>query len=103
MRINAIGMLAFPASFIGPSFYQAVGKPMKAMVLALARPILAVVIMLIGVRMVGPLGAVAADPIAIMAAAVIVIVYLRRSFSGGGELGSPIQHGPPVDLTGPAG
>jgi putative MATE family efflux protein len=56
MRINAIGMLAFPASFIGPSFYQAVGKPMKAMVLALARPILAVVIMLIGVRMVGPLG-----------------------------------------------
>jgi predicted PurR-regulated permease PerM len=60
---------------------------MRATLLALARPILAVAIMLIGVRLFGPLGVVAADPIALVAGAAIVIVSLRKSFSKSGELG----------------
>ncbi len=87
MRVNAIGMLAFAAYFTGPSFYQAIGKPLRALILALTRPILATVLMFVGIRVVGPMGVVAADPIAIAVGAVIVAIYFRRSFSGSGELG----------------
>ena len=78
----------FAAYFTGPSFYQAIGKPLRALMLALSRPILATVLMLVGIRMIGPMGAVAADPIAIVVGAAIVAINFQRSFSKRGELGS---------------
>ena len=87
MRVNAVGMLVFATYFTGPSFYQAIGKPLRALILALTRPIIATVIMLVGIRAVGPMAAVAADPIAIVVGAVIVALHFRRSFSKRGELG----------------
>ncbi len=87
MRVNALALLTFPIYFNGPSFYQAIGKPGRALVLASARPILAAIVMLIGVRLVGPLGVVASDPIALAIGSIMVVVFLLRSFSGSGELG----------------
>ena len=87
MRVSAVGMLVFAAYFTGPSFYQAIGKPLRALILALSRPILATVVMFVGIRSIGPMGVVAADPIAIVVGAAIVAIYLRRSFSRRGELG----------------
>ncbi|TVQ20220.1 MAG: MATE family efflux transporter [Spirochaetaceae bacterium] len=87
MRVNALALLTFPIYFNGPSFYQAIGKPGRALVLASARPILAAIVMLIGVRMVGPLGVVAADPIALAIGSIAVVAFLLKSFRGSGELG----------------
>lgn len=82
MRVNAVGMLFFAAYFTGPSFYQAVGKPIEALALALSRPLIATLIMFAGGKVAGAMGVVAADPAAILAGAVLAVVFMRRSFSG---------------------
>ena len=95
MRVNALAMLTFPIYFNGPSFYQAIGKPGRALVLAGARPALAAVVMVVGVRLYGPLGVIASDPVALAIGSVIVVAFLVHSFGRGGELGAG-QGGHPV-------
>jgi Na+-driven multidrug efflux pump len=79
MRISSFLLLTFPAYIIAPSFYQALGKPASALTLSLARPLLAIVAMIVGARVVGALGIVAADPIAVAIGATVALVFLRFS------------------------
>lgn len=79
MRISAFLFLAFPAYIIGPSFYQALGKPASALILSLARPVLGALFMVIGVRSFGVMGVVFADPLAVGLSALFAIAYLRTS------------------------
>ncbi len=48
---------------------------------------LATALMIVGMRTIGPMGVVAADPIAIVVGAAVVALYFRRSLSERGELG----------------
>lgn len=80
LRVNALALLVFPTYFIGTAFYQAIGQPTRALALAVSRPLFGLAIMLVGVRTVGPIGVVAADPIAIAIGAVAVIGFLIHSF-----------------------
>ena len=77
MRISSFVLLTFPAYFIAPSFYQALGKPVTALVLSLARPVLGLIITLAGARIIGVMGIVAADPIAVAAGALAAVIFLR--------------------------
>ena len=78
MRINAFLLLAFPLYVLGPAFFQALGRSGSALVLTLARPVLGLVITLVGARTIGLMGIVAADPIAVAAGAAVALVLLRR-------------------------
>lgn len=80
MRVNSFALLAFPSYFIGTAFYQAIGEPMRALVVAISRPLFGLVIMLVAIRTVGPIGVVAADPIALAVGAVSVAFLLGHSF-----------------------
>ncbi|MFW5789321.1 MAG: MATE family efflux transporter [Spirochaetota bacterium] len=80
MRVNAFALLVFPTYFIGTAFYQAIGDPMRALAVAVSRPLFGLVFMLVGIRAVGPIGVVAADPLAIAIGAVAVTVFLLHSF-----------------------
>ncbi|TVR58463.1 MAG: MATE family efflux transporter [Spirochaetaceae bacterium] len=80
MRVNAIALLVFPTYFIGAAFYQAIGAPRRALVIALLRPAVGLLIMFAAVRTVGTIGIVAADPLAIVVGAFAVIVMLTHSF-----------------------
>ncbi len=80
MRVNAIALLVFPTYFIGAAFYQAIGAPRRALVIALLRPAIGLVIMFAAVRTVGTIGVVAADPLAIAFGAFSVVALLAHSF-----------------------
>ena len=80
MRVNAIAVLVFPAYFIGAAFYQAIGAPRRALVIALLRPAVGLVIMFAAVQTVGTIGVVAADPLAIAVGALLVMALLMHSF-----------------------
>jgi Na+-driven multidrug efflux pump len=79
MRISAFLFIVFPAYIIAPSFYQALGKPARALILSLLRPVLGAALMIVGVNTLGVMGVVAADPIAVTASAVFAVIYLRTS------------------------
>lgn len=89
MRINSFALLVFPTYFVGTAFYQAVGQPVQALLLSLARPVLNTVIMVIGLRAVGVIGIVAADPIALGIGALAVLLALMRSFRTDARLAVP--------------
>ena len=80
MRVNAAALLVFPTYFIGAAFYQAIGAPRRALVIALLRPVVGIVIMFAAVQTVGTIGVVAADPLAIGVGAVAVVLMLVHSF-----------------------
>ena len=80
LRINAFALLVFPTYFVGTAFYQAIGQPMRALLLSLSRPILNTAIMVVSLRTVGVIGIVAADPIALGIGALSVIIALTYSF-----------------------
>ena len=80
MRVNAVALLVFPTYFIGAAFYQAIGAPRRALVIALLRPAVGLMIMFAAVRTVGTIGVVAADPLAIAFGAVSVVALLAHSF-----------------------
>lgn len=88
VRISAYLFLTFPAYIIGPSFYQAIGKPARALLLSLTRPLVGAAVMIVGVRLVGVTGVVIADPVAVTAAALFAVFYLRASL---GSLTPPKQ------------
>jgi Na+-driven multidrug efflux pump len=79
MRLSAFLFLVFPAYIIGPSFYQALGMPGRALFLSMARPLVGTALMLFFVRTFGVMGVVAADPLAVTAGAIAAILYLRSS------------------------
>ena len=79
MRITSLLFLFFPAYIIAPSFYQALGKPGRALVLSLARPILGAIFMVAGARLFDVIGVVVADPVAMALSALFAIAYLRLS------------------------
>ena len=81
MRVSAFLFISFPAYFIGPSFYQALGKPGRAFVLSLTRPVFGFCIMIVAVRFAGAMGVVVAEPVAMALGAILVIVMLRRDMS----------------------
>lgn len=85
VRISAYLFLTFPAYIIGPSFYQAIGKPRSALLLSLARPVVGAAAMLLGVRILGVMGVVIADPLAVTAAALFAVFYLRASLGSLGD------------------
>jgi len=80
LRINAFALLVFPTYFVGTAFYQAIGQPMRALLLSLSRPILNTAIMVVSLRTVGVIGIVAADPIALGIGAIAVVIALVYSF-----------------------
>jgi putative MATE family efflux protein len=80
MRVAATGMLVFPSYFIGTAFYQAIGRSMLALVLAMTRPVVGVLVMLWGVNAMGAIGVVIADPIALAAGSLTVILSLSWAF-----------------------
>lgn len=80
MRVNAFALLVFPTYFIGTAFYQAIGKPIRALAVAVSRPLFSLVLMIVGVRTLGPIGVVGADPAAIALGAIGVVLFLLHSF-----------------------
>jgi putative MATE family efflux protein len=80
MRVGALALLVFPTYFIGTAFYQAIGEPKRALALAVSRPLFALIFMLVGVRAVGTIGVIAADPMAIAIGALAVIGFLLHTF-----------------------
>ena len=80
MRVNAVALLVFPTYFIGAAFYQAIGAPRRALVIALLRPTVGLVIMFVAVQTVGTIGVVAADPLAIAVGALAVVAMFAHSF-----------------------
>ena len=78
IRVKAPVMLVFPAYMIGTSFYQALGRPAKAFVISLTRPLFSIVVMFSAVRSIGAMAVVSAEPIAVALGALIAIILLRR-------------------------
>ena len=93
MRISSFALLSFPISIMAPGFYQALGKSMRALILALTRPVFALIIMVIVVRFTGPLGVVSADPIAVALGSVLCVVFLRSSLKQFRSEGPPEEEG----------
>ena len=85
MRISAFLLLLYPAYIIAPSFYQAIGKPLRALSLSMARPIIGAVLMVVLARSRGAIGAVYADPVAVGIGAAIAVWYLFHSTKKIGE------------------
>jgi Na+-driven multidrug efflux pump len=90
MRISSFALLAFPVTIMAPGFYQALGKSMRALILSLTRPVFALIVMIIAIRVGGPLGVVSADPIAIGLGTILCVVFLRSSLK---QLESEKRHG----------
>lgn len=79
MRLNAFLLLFFSIYFLGPSYFQAMGRAGNALFLSLLRPVLGLIVALAGARLVGTIGIVAADPVAVAIGAVISFVFLKVS------------------------
>lgn len=89
MRVASTAMLVFPTYFIGTAFYQAIGRSLLALVLAMTRPIVGVVVMLWGINAIGLVGVVIADPIALGVGSITVIVSMAWAFSRDDKLSAP--------------
>jgi len=89
MRVNAFALLVFPSYFIGTAFYQAIGQPMRALAIAVSRPLFGLIIMLVGVRTAGAVGVVIADPLALAIGALSVFFFVRHSFRTDDRLAVP--------------
>ncbi len=80
MQIASLAMVVFPTYFIGTAFYQAIGRSMLALILAMTRPIVGVAVMVWGVNAIGATGVVLADPIALAVGSLTVIFSMRWAF-----------------------
>jgi Na+-driven multidrug efflux pump len=80
MRVAATAMLVFPTYFIGTAFYQAIGRSMLALLLAMTRPLVGILVMLWGVGALGSIGVVIADPIALAVGSLTVIISMSWAF-----------------------
>ena len=78
MRITSFVFLGYPAYFLAPSFFQALGKPLNALLLSLIRPVLSLAVILVFARFKSIMGIIAADPVAIAVGAAASIVFLRK-------------------------
>ena len=80
VRISAALLLFFPSYFIGGAFFQAIGQAGKAFVLALLRPGIGLVGMLIAASLGSAAAVVAADPISVIVGAAVVYFLVTSSF-----------------------
>ena len=80
MQITSFSMIVFPSYFIGTAFYQAIGRPMLALVLAMTRPIVGTIVMIVGASSLGAIGVALGDPIALGVGAITVIISMAWAF-----------------------